>query len=201
MEKKLGGIELGGTFGGYEIVNVPATSLPEELASAIGVVNQNLIGATYIPVWYVGKQLVNGTNYMLVCKEIRATRDQDVMYVNMIINVPAGSIGGEGATIVEIDEYAKMEPEVKFIFEQATRGLMGVDFRPIVYVGKQVVKGINYYFVCEAKGVYPGAEPYLVLMKINSFQGNLQIVSIEPIVISDESNSDKLFGKPLGEWP
>jgi len=30
MAKNFGGIELGGTFGGYEILNIPANKLPQE---------------------------------------------------------------------------------------------------------------------------------------------------------------------------
>ena len=54
MAKNFGGIELGGTFGGYEILNIPANKLPQDVASAMSAVNSNpLLGATYNPIWYV----------------------------------------------------------------------------------------------------------------------------------------------------
>ena len=61
---QFGGIELGGALGGYEIINKPASTLPQDLASAISVVNAGKLGATYDPLWLVGKQLVNGMKFV-----------------------------------------------------------------------------------------------------------------------------------------
>jgi len=57
------------------------------------------------------------------------------------------------------------------------------------------VQGINYYFICEARRMYPGSKPYAVMMCINVFQDQTSVISIE--VIHDEL----LCGGPLGEWP
>ena len=82
MTKKFGGIELGETFGGYEIVNQPADKLPQEVASAVGVVNSNpLLSATYNPLWYVDNQTVNGVNYLFIAEDIRATKNKDKLFV------------------------------------------------------------------------------------------------------------------------
>jgi len=50
---KFGEIVLGKTFGGYEIINKPADKLPQDLTSAIGIINSN-------PLWLWVKQVVNG---------------------------------------------------------------------------------------------------------------------------------------------
>ena len=194
---KFGGIEFESLMGGYEIINEPASSLPQELATAFSEVNGNLLGATYQPVWYVGKQIVNGTNYMLICKEIRTTKDRQQMIVGLVINVPIKKpTGGSGATIVEIIEEASLPQDIKCIFDVAAGQLLGVNYKPIVYVGKQVVRGINYYFICEAKRVYPNSKPYPVMLVVNKFQDQMPVVvSVE--VISDEKN----VNSPLGEWP
>ena len=99
MAKKFGGIELGETFGGYEIVNQPADKLPQDVASAVGAVNSTpLLGATYNPLWYVGKQTVNGVNHLFIAEDIRSTKNKDKSIVGLVINVPPGegSIKGEG---------------------------------------------------------------------------------------------------------
>ena len=198
-EKKLGGIELGGEFGGYEIVNKSANSLPQDLASAIGVVNSNILGATYEPIWYVGHQLVNGTNHFLIAKELRATKNQDIMIVGLIINIPPGDIGGEKAKIVRIIEEEELPEDAAMAFENATKQLLGVSYRPVAYVGKQVVKGMNYYIICEAKAIYPGANPFAVELVINEFQGKYALVSVERI--QQEKKAGICLGAPLGEWP
>jgi len=54
--------------GGWEFVGVPATSLPQKLATGFVKAFEHYVGASYEPIYYVAKQLVNGTNYKLVCK-------------------------------------------------------------------------------------------------------------------------------------
>ena len=74
MKKIFGGIELGENFGGYEIANLPVNKLPQDVATAMGAANSNpLLGATYSPIWYVGKQTVNGVNYFFIAEDIRTT--------------------------------------------------------------------------------------------------------------------------------
>ena len=181
MFKKLGELKLGGVFGGYEIINQSADKMPQDLASATGIINEGLLGATYMPIWIVGKQVVKGLNYLIIAKEIRSTKDQDTKIVAMIINLPPGSIGGKGATVVEIIEEAKLTDEIKVAFETAVKTLTGVAYKPIAFMGEQVVKGINYYYVAEAKVLYPGSQPYGVILCVNVFNGVTSIVSIEHI--------------------
>ena len=185
MAKKFGEIELGGTFGGYEIVNIPAMKLPQDIASAVGVVNSiPLLGATYNPIWYVGKQTVNGVNHLFIAEDIRATRSKDKSIVGLVINVPPGegSIKGEGAKIARIIESEELPEDVRLAFETVVKGLVGVGYKPVMYIGKQAVRGENHYIVCEALGIYPGAEPYAVVLCVNIFEGKASLVGIAPVV-------------------
>lgn len=184
MAKKFGSIELGGTFGGYEIVNTSATKLPQDAASAMGVANSApLLGATYNPIWYVGKQLVNGTNYLFIAEDIRTTKNKDKSIVGLVINVPPGehAMQGEGAKVVRIIESEELSPEVQAAFADAEKHLIGVSYKPVLYIGSQVVRGVNHYIVCEATGIYPGAEPYAAVMCLNIFEGKASVVGIAPI--------------------
>lgn len=174
-----GGIELGGSLGGYQIINKAiGSSMPQDLATAWEKVNSNILGATYEPLWLVGKQLVNGINYLVLAKEIRITATIRPMIVGMVINIPASQ--GE-PKIVSITEEAQLSDELSMIFEQATKQLLGCSYKPIIYVGSQVVKGINHYYLCEAKAIYPDAIPYPVLLCVNVFEKQVHIVSIERI--------------------
>ena len=180
---KFGEITLGDLFGGYEIVNESADKLPQNLASAFGIVNAGLLGATYVPIWYVGHQLVNGTNYQLICREVRVSKTADQMIVAMTINIPAGEgfERGEGAKVVSIVEGLRLPDELKTIVEKAEKQLIGVSYTPVAYIGHQLVRGVNHYFICQAKPIYPGAIPYAVMMCVNLFENEVTVVSIEKL--------------------
>lgn len=184
MAKTFGGIELGVTFGGYEIANIPVNKLPQEVASAMGAVNSTpLLGATYNPIWYVGKQTVNGTNYLFIAEDIRSTKNKDKSIVGLVINVPPGehAMQGAGAKIDRIIESEKLAPEIQTAFTTVEKNLIGVSFKPIMYIGKQVVRGVNHFLVCESKGIYPNAQPRAVIFVFNIFEGNPSVVAILPI--------------------
>lgn len=196
MTKNFGGIELGGTFGGYEILNIPANKLPQDVASAMSAVNSNpLLGATYNPIWYVGKQLVNGTNYFFIAEDIRSTKNKDKSIVGLIINVPPGehAVQGAGAKIDRIIESEKLAPEIQNAFTTVEKGLTGVSFKPVVYIGKQVVKGENHFIVCEAKTLDTDAQPHAVIFIFNVFEGKPSVVGILPIG-SSAKDEQTLFG-------
>ena len=176
---KLGGIEFGDRLGGHTIVNQPATMMPQELATAIGVINSLNYGATYDPIWYVSNQVVNGTNYVLVTRQVRSTKDQDTMICGLIINIPPGSFDGKGAKIIEVIEEAKLDENVETAFKEAQKQLTGVTYKPVLYIGQQVVRGFNYHIACQALGNYPGAHPYAVILVVNSFGGKYTVVAVE----------------------
>ena len=198
---RLGGIELdNGDLGGWELCSVPVNALPQRVATAIVAVNNDLLGASYLPIRLVGTQIVNGENFMFIAKEVRATAKKDTRIVSLVINIPAGDITGEQATIVEVKESTELPDEVQDVFDAAIGSLHGVNYVPLLYVGEQVVKGLNYYVICEATVVYPNAVPKPVLVCVNTFEGVNSVVSIEQIYPFDLPADEKV-GMPLGEWP
>ena len=195
-EKKFGGIELGETFGGYEIVNVPADKLPQDAASAVSAANSNpLLGATYNPIWYWGKQTVNGVNHLFVAEDIRSTKNKDKSIVGLVINVPPGegSIRGEGAKIVRVIDGEKLKEEVEIAFQEVVKELKGMSYKPVMYIGKQIVRGENHYILCEVKVIYPGAQPQAVILAINIFEGKSSVAGILPIK-AEKKDAPTLFG-------
>ena len=177
MSTTLGGITLGGPIGGWKFVNKPASSLPQDVASAIGIVQEQLIGATYTPLYYIAKQLVNGTNHLLICEQTLVIAKPEKHIVVMNINIPAGSVGGKGATVVDIitANEPMVSDELLALFNVATSKLLGASHKPVFYIGSQTVKGVNYFIVTESKTIGLNAKPYATIAKINLFDGNATI--------------------------
>lgn len=61
--------------------------------------------------------------------------------------------------------YEKLTAKEKAIFQEATRGLLGVQYTPEL-VSKQVVNGTNYRFKCIASPVTPKPLRYHVIIQI-----------------------------------
>ena len=59
-------------FGKINLENFDACKLPQKAASAWSAV-ENLIGATYKPLLYLGEQVVNGTNYYFIAEQTLMT--------------------------------------------------------------------------------------------------------------------------------
>ena len=182
---KFGGIELSsGAFGGLDIVNKSAAQLPQDVATAVATINDDIVGVTYTPIWYIGKQLVNGMKYMFVMEQTRATREINKRIVVVTFVVPPVQSDGTQPPIdiKRVDSEVILPEEVALAFDTVTKQLLGVNYRPIAFVGKQLVsKSVNYHVLCSARPVYPGAQPYGVEMVINDYNGKASLVSIETL--------------------
>ena len=74
-------------LGGWDISEMKVTNLPQKVCSAFTVVTGELTGADYQPVLYVGKQIVNGTNYCVLAIQRLVVHNPEQRLVKMIINV------------------------------------------------------------------------------------------------------------------
>jgi hypothetical protein len=78
---------------------------------------------------------------------------------------------------------APLTAEAKKAFDEAMHGLVGVVYTPVAFAS-QVVAGINYCYLCNAKGVYPGARESAAMVHIYQplpGQGHAHVTSIKPI--------------------
>lgn len=57
-----------------------------------------------------------------------------------------------------------------------TSGLVGASYKPLLYVGEQAVKGINYWFICEETLITREPERHLVALAINEFGDEYELV-------------------------
>ena len=74
-------------LGGWNIDDMKSVNLPQKAQSAFTAVTGGLVGAEYMPVLYVGSQLVNGTNYCILAVQTIITGTPEKRLVKMIINV------------------------------------------------------------------------------------------------------------------
>lgn len=178
---KLGGILSGGQFGGWEVIDNDASGLPQDLASGFGLVTEKLLGATYTPIKVLAKQLVNGYNYLTLAEKTVVSNKPEKSVVAMIINIPAGDIKGEKAGLVKIIEPEELEPEIQDGFEQVVGQIVGVNYRPIIVLGTQVVKGINYYVICEGKTLTATPDVFAAEVVLNLFEGKWSLAKFDRI--------------------
>ena len=62
--------------------------------------------------------------------------------------------------------------------------LLGVNFKPLIYVGEQIVDGTNYYFIAEETFITLDGYRRLILLAINERDGEFAFVpeSVESVV-------------------
>lgn len=66
----------------------------------------------------------------------------------------------------------------------AVDGIVGASYKPLLYIGEQVARGTNYWFICEQTLVTATPAKHIVTLAINEFNGTYMIVpgSIEVII-------------------
>ena len=63
-------------------------------------------------------------------------------------------------------------------------GLVGASYKPLLYLGKQVVKGVNYFFIAEQTLITCPPIRRVVTLTINEFEGKYELLgnSIKEII-------------------
>ena len=88
-----------------------------------------------------------------------------------------------GIDILEQIGMDKMPQKAASAWSGAIDGkLVGATYKPIAYVGTQVVKGVNHIFIAEQTLIVATPERHIVLLTINEFDGNFSIVGIDRII-------------------
>ena len=66
----------------------------------------------------------------------------------------------------------------------AVNGLLGATYKPLLYLGKQTVKGTDYFFIAEHTQVTNPPTRRVISMTIHGFNGKYELVgdSIETIL-------------------
>ncbi len=59
--------------------------------------------------------------------------------------------------------------------------LLGAEYKPLLYLGKQVARGVNYFFIAEQTLIVKPPCRRVVKVIVNDFNGEYQLVGMEEI--------------------
>lgn len=87
---------------------------------------------------------------------------------------------------IKLEEFkglTAMPQKAATAWHAAFSGFAGAEYKPLLFVGTQTVKGINYWFIAEQKTVTRNPERHVVKLAINEFKNVYTVVagSIERI--------------------
>lgn len=165
--------------GGWTLSESDAATLPEEVQTAFDKATDSLTGGYYVPVGYLGSQVVAGMNYALLCELFPSTKTSDtapegkfeviIIYNdlngNAEITHAAGfnvadytSDGGKtksevlagGWSAPEKAYKATIPEDAQAAFDQAMQTYEGNALEATALLGTQVVSGVNYAFLCHS---------------------------------------------------
>ena len=172
-------------LGSWEI-NVAKNAIPEKVATAIGELAENLVGAEYKPVAYLGSQQVNGINHAVLAEQTIITGKDTKNVVVLIFNEKPSDMkvtlvniervieqGGELGGIV-VDVKSDIPTEAKEVFDAAFNGFCGSNVEPFALLGTQVVNGTDYIFACEVTSVTKEPVKSVSVVTVNSLSKNVK---------------------------
>lgn len=171
-------------------VDVVTGAMPEKVATACGKLNEQLIGAEYAPIAYVGSQVVNGTNHAVLMEQTILS-GKDVKNVVLVIfnekpndidltlvNIERVVEGGVGAGATVVDVKTEIPAEAKDAYDAAIDGFVGSAVEPFALLATQVVKGIDYIFAAEVKPVVQDPVTKLCVVTVNGLDKKITFTDI-----------------------
>ena len=194
--------------GGWKITsgNIAMSKNPDAKAAFKKAV-KGLTGVKYEAIAVLGSQVVAGTNYAILCRSTVVVPDAKpeikIMYIYRDLQGNAeitgfqtiigtqlmgGFSANDGALSV------KSSKTVYNTFKKALRDLDGVSYTPAVYLGSQVVAGMNYMVLCRSKAVSPGAPYQWALVTVGAdLDGKASLVAIESLDLgyTDDENEEQ----------
>ena len=164
--------------------------VPEDVKAALEKAVDGLLGATYVPVAYLGSQIVSGHNYMVLCRVTPVVADPvetyaivtfyedtegnveltDVKDFGVETYLAEGMMGGWSEP-----ESVELTDELRAAYEEAGNE----DYIPVAVIGQQLVSGMNYRIVAEKQNVEPGHETnYVIVTLYKPLEGAASITDI-----------------------
>jgi hypothetical protein len=167
------------SLGGWEVK--VCDGLPQKVATGLARFDEQILGAEYVPISYLGSQVVNGINHAVLAEQTLLTGRDTKNAVVMVFNEPPKAMdvslvsintlvaGGHGMGAVEINMTTDIPVDAKAAFVKAFEGFVGSKVEPFAYIGQQVTKGVNYIFACTVTPVTLETQPQtLSLVTVNS---------------------------------
>ena len=163
----------------------------EELKKILDKACETLAGMEYIPVAYLGSQVVAGTNHSFLCKARASYEDAEAYYAVVTVyedlegnaeilnEVMTDIVAESGDAPGAWTETATPEltDEAKDALAKACEALTGMEYTPVALLATQAVSGTNYRIFCEAAASVPGdVSSYVILVVNRDPQGGAEIV-------------------------
>ena len=191
--------------GAWEI-NQGATSMEEnaEAKAALEKALEGLLGAGYEAVAVLGRQVVAGTNYCILCKVTPVVPDAvsewALVYVyenlegsaeitNVVSLLAAPEAGMTGAWAPNQGDEA-LEADAKAALDAALENMVGADYETVAVLGSQVVAGMNYSLLCRVTPVTPDAVgSFAVVTVYRNLQGGAEITDVSDLDIANAATA------------
>lgn len=185
-------------IGGWK-VNSGSTSISKnsKARAAFKKATAELEGMTYSPIAVLGTQVVAGTNYAILCRATAVYPDAipeiTIMYIYESTDgkveitgfqtiISGDDDGGFTANTGKFALSKKKNKTVYSAYKKATKGLEGVSYKSIAYLGKQTVQGSNYMILCRSQAVYPDAPYEWSLVTVTkSLKGKVKLGDIQTL--------------------
>ena len=201
-------------------VSVVVDAMPQKVATAVSALSEQLMGAEYTPIAYLGSQVVNGTNHAVLAEQLVVAGKDTKNVVVLIFNEKGMDCtlvaiervlesGGEAGGIV-VDATTDIPEEAQEAFDTVFEGFVGSKVEPFAYLGSQVVKGVNYIFAAEVTPTVADPVTKVAIVIVNSMTGEISFTDL----LGTKTDSLQLgyaftwlkrqntsLGAPLGEWP
>lgn len=188
--------------GGWE-VNTGSTSISKNAAakSAFKKATAELLGVSYQPIAVLGTQAVAGTKYAILCKATPvipdAAPDITIMYIYENVDgtvdidgfhtiISGGDKGGFKANTGKFTIKNKKNKAVYSAYKKAMKELVGVDYKPVLYLGSQNKYGSNYMILCRSQAVYPNAPYEWSLVTVSkSAKGKVKLGDVQTLELGN----------------
>lgn len=188
--------------GGWE-VNTGSTSISKNAAAkaAFKKATAGLLGVSYQPIAVLGTQVVAGTKYAILCKATPvipdAAPDITIMYIYENVDgtvdidgfqtiISGGDKGGFKANTGKFTIKNKKNKAVYSAYKKAMKELVGVDYKPVLYLGKQTKSGSSYMILCRSQAVYPNAPYEWSLVTVSkSAKGKVKLGDVQTLELGN----------------
>ena len=182
-----------GIDGGWTKPASPAVT--EDLKKVFDKACETLAGTEYIPVAYLGSQVVAGTNHSFLCRARASYGDAEAYYAVVTVYEDLegnAEILNEVMTDIVADSgdapgawtetgTPELTDEAKDALAKACETLTGMEYTPVALLATQTVSGTNYRILCEAAASVPGdISGYAILIVNRDPQGGAEIVETLP---------------------
>ena len=185
--------KVGGWDGNIEDLDINKNA---EAKEALEKATSNLTGMNFEGICLLGKHIVSGTNYCILCRGAATVPDAvpgyylvyvyadlqgnaEVLKIDTLLEVADANVDG-GWGVNTGDPAFANNAEVKAAYEKALASMViaGGEMEPVAYLGCQVVGGYNYLVLCRVKAVIddPSTELALVTVFVDP-EGNASITT------------------------